>query len=188
MMFVTWKYVSKWNVLNFLTNHISIMYRGWTSTESHWNFNQLWLKTCITTVTVTFEDWTFHNSLVVEYSARWKHVLIYAFCEKNPGIYFNVKQLVLQCEFLRFENLLTYLRTVPTIVIAHAFCTSPDTRISYCQCLLIQGYFCTEIYPEKIDLSKYAWYPKRKLRLTMHFWEIIKLQFEKQHLTLLCIL
>ena len=35
-----------------------------------------------------------------------------------------------------------YLRTVPTIVIAHTFCASPDTRISYRECLLIQGYFC----------------------------------------------
>jgi len=32
------------------------------------------------------------------------------------------------------------LRTVPTIVIAHTFCASPDTRISYRQCLLIQVY------------------------------------------------
>ena len=77
---------------------------------------------------------------------------------------------------------------VPTIVIAHAFCTSPATRISYCQYLLIQGYFCTEIYPEKVELSKYAWYPKRKLGLTTHFSGIIKLPFEKQPLTLLCIL
>ena len=34
------------------------------------------------------------------------------------------------------------LRTVPTIVIAHTFCASQDTRISYQLCLLIQGYFC----------------------------------------------
>ena len=34
------------------------------------------------------------------------------------------------------------LRMVPTIVIAHTFCASPDTRISYRQYLLIQGYFC----------------------------------------------
>ena len=34
------------------------------------------------------------------------------------------------------------LRTVPTIVTAHTFCASPDTRISYRQCLLIQGSFC----------------------------------------------
>ena len=34
------------------------------------------------------------------------------------------------------------LRTVPTIVTAHTFCASPDTRISNRQCLLIQGYFC----------------------------------------------
>ena len=35
-----------------------------------------------------------------------------------------------------------FLRTVPTFVTAHTFCASPDTRISYRQCLLIQGYFC----------------------------------------------
>ncbi|XP_074622539.1 uncharacterized protein LOC141880857 [Acropora palmata] len=29
---------------------------------------------------------------------------------------------------------LYHLRTVPTIVIAHTFCASPDTRISYRQC------------------------------------------------------
>ena len=34
------------------------------------------------------------------------------------------------------------LRMVPTIVIVHTFCASPDTQISYRQCLLIQGYFC----------------------------------------------
>ena len=34
------------------------------------------------------------------------------------------------------------LRTVPTIVIAHTFCASPDTRISYRRCLLIQRYYC----------------------------------------------
>ena len=30
----------------------------------------------------------------------------------------------------------------PTIVIAGTFCASPDTRLSYLRCLLIQGYFC----------------------------------------------
>ena len=43
-------------------------------------------------------------------------------------------------------------------------------------------------YPEKVDLSKYSWYPKRKLGVTMHFSEIVKLQFEKERHTLLCIL
>ena len=38
--------------------------------------------------------------------------------------------------------ILSDLRTVPTIVAAHTFCASPDTRISYRQCLLLQGYFC----------------------------------------------
>ena len=32
----------------------------------------------------------------------------------------------------------TELRTVPTIVIAHTLCASPDTRISSRQCLLVQ--------------------------------------------------
>ena len=40
------------------------------------------------------------------------------------------------CDFDTFN-----LRTVPTIVIAHTLCASPDTRISYRRCLLIQGYF-----------------------------------------------
>ena len=40
------------------------------------------------------------------------------------------------------HELFASLRTVPTIVTAHTFCASPDTRISHRQCLLIQGYFC----------------------------------------------
>ena len=91
---------------------------------------------------------------------------------------------------LRTRGLFAYfLRTVPTIVIVHTFCASLDTRISYRQCLLIQGYFCAVWNcPEKVDLGKYSCYPKRKLGVTMHFWEIIKLQFEKERHTLLCIL
>ena len=80
------------------------------------------------------------------------------------------------------------LRTVPTIVIAHMFCASQDTRISYRRCLLIQGYFCAvQNYAEKAELSKCSWYPKRKLGVTLHI-EIIKLQFGKERLPLLCIL
>ena len=36
------------------------------------------------------------------------------------------------------------LRTVPTIVTAHTFCASRDTRVSYGWCLLIQEYFCAD--------------------------------------------
>ena len=43
-------------------------------------------------------------------------------------------------------------------------------------------------YAEKAELSKCSWYPKRKLGVTTHFSEIIKLEFGKEHLTLLCIL
>ena len=69
---------------------------------------------------------------------------------------------------------------VPTFVTAHTFCASQDTRVSYGWCLLIQGYFCAvENYAEKVELSKCSWYPKRQFGVTMHFSEIIKLQFGK---------
>ena len=81
------------------------------------------------------------------------------------------------------------LRTVPIIVIAHTFCASRDTRISYRGCLLIQGYFCAaQNYPEKAELRKCSWYRKRTLGVTTHFSEIIKLEFGKELHTLLCIL
>ena len=41
---------------------------------------------------------------------------------------------------------------------------------------------------EKAALSKCSWYPKRKLGVTTHFLEIIKLQFGKERHTWLCIL
>ena len=78
---------------------------------------------------------------------------------------------------------------MPTIVIAHTFCASRDTKISYRRCLLIHDYFCAvQNYAEKTELSKFSWYPKRKLGVTMHFSEIIKLQLGKERHTLLCIL
>ena len=79
---------------------------------------------------------------------------------------------------------------MPTIIIAHTFCASRDTRISYGWCLLIQGYFFVfQNYAEKEELSKCSWYLKRKLGVTTHFSEIIKLQFiGKERHTLLCIL
>ena len=40
----------------------------------------------------------------------------------------------------------------------------------------------------KTDLSKGYWYRKRKLGLTIHFSEIMKLQFGKKCHTLFCIL
>ena len=36
-------------------------------------------------------------------------------------------------------SIIVRLRTVPTIVTAHTFCASRDTRVSYGWCLLIQG-------------------------------------------------
>ena len=81
------------------------------------------------------------------------------------------------------------LRAVTTIVIAHTFCASRDTRISYQRCLLIWGNFrAVQNYAEITERSQFSLYPKRKLGVTMHFSEIIKLQFGKECHTLLCIL
>ena len=53
----------------------------------------------------------------------------------------------------------------------------------------MQGHFCAvQHYAEKAELSKCSCYPKRKLRVAMHFSEIIKLQFGKERHTLLSIL
>ena len=43
---------------------------------------------------------------------------------------------------LKTSKICHILRTVPTIVIAHTFCASRDTRVSFRWCSLIQGYFC----------------------------------------------
>ena len=60
---------------------------------------------------------------------------------------------------------------------------------SYWWCFQTQWYFCAvQNYPLKVDLCKCHWYPKRKYGVTMHFWAIIMLQFEKERHTLLCIL
>ena len=76
----------------------------------------------------------------------------------------------------QLANFPCLLRTVPTIVIAHTVCASRGTRISYGWCLLTQGYFCAvQNYAEKAELSKCSCYPKRKVAVTMHFSEIIKL-------------
>ena len=47
------------------------------------------------------------------------------------------------------------LRTVPTIVTAHTFCASGDTRVSYEWCLLLQGYFfaCFKTMRRKQNLA-----------------------------------
>ena len=37
-----------------------------------------------------------------------------------------------------------------------------------------------ELHYEKAELSKYSWYPKRNLGVTMHLSEIINLQFGKK--------
>ena len=55
--------------------------------------------------------------------------------------------------------------------------------------LINTGIFCVvQNYAEKAELSKCSWYPKRKLGVIMDFSEKIKLQFGKEHHTLLCIL
>ena len=56
------------------------------------------------------------------------------------------------------------LRTVPTIVTAHTFCASRDTKVSYGWFLLIQEYFCAvktvrkkQNLPNALGISKENW-------------------------------
>ena len=60
-------------------------------------------------------------------------------CSLSLGVYGN---FVSHNYYVFLDELLVNLRTVPTIVIAHTFHASPDTRISYRWCLVLQGYFC----------------------------------------------
>ena len=76
---------------------------------------------------------------------------------------------------------------MPIIVIAHTFCASRDTRISYRRCLFIQGYFCAvQNYAEEAELNKCSWYPKENWGDPRSFQ--MKLQFGKERHTSLCIL
>ena len=69
-------------------------------------------------------------------------------CQKMKNV--RAKRAKIVFSIVKYANLWGFccrrprgcLRTVHTIVIAHMFCASSDTRISYRQCLLIQGYFC----------------------------------------------
>ena len=71
-------------------------------------------------------------------------------CQLSVGnLLVDYRPMDLQGAVLRFYRVsqaylchVTVLRTVPTIVTAHTFCTFRDTRVSYGWCLLIKGYFC----------------------------------------------
>ena len=69
----------------------------------------------------------------------WLHIHGVHECEKQwPSLWKNnCYKFSFSKEALSHDQ----LRTVPTIVTAHTFCTSWDTRVSYGWCLLIQGYF-----------------------------------------------
>ena len=89
--------------------------------------------------------------------------------------------------YKRYLDVISF--SVSTVVTAHRFCASRDTRISYRRRSLIQGYFCAvQNHAEKAELSKCSWHPKRNLGVTMHFSKIIKLHFGKERHTLFCIL
>jgi len=68
--------------------------------------------------------------------SEWRNFFMYII----SGRKIHLKSLLYRLPLI--NGLYTALRTVPTVVIAHTFCASLDTWISYRQCLLIQGYFC----------------------------------------------
>lgn len=63
------------------------------------------------------------------------------------------------------------LRTVPNTVIAHTFGASKHSGFLSVMLTDTGIFLCVYNYPEKVDLSRYAWYPKTKLGVTMRFWE-----------------
>ena len=76
-----------------------------------------------------------------------------------------------------------FLRTVLTIVIAHMFFASRNTQDSYgdaCNAkIFLRGLkLCRENRTKQVLLIS-----KKKIGATMHFSEIIKLQFGKEHHT-----
>ena len=94
-------------------------------------------------VLLTFIRWIQLSFGVYDWSPEVWPFQIKATEEYFPVVLFILLYKVVQSfEFVGQILKYDHLRTVPTIVIAHMFCASPDTRISYRQCLLIQGSFC----------------------------------------------
>ena len=61
----------------------------------------------------------------------------------NTGVLSNLQQSIkFTSIFCSVDHNCCCLRTVPAFVIAHTFCASRDTQVSYGWCLLLQGYFC----------------------------------------------
>ena len=178
----------------------------WTNWKPlYWNFSAL--------IDFTSGDYYAITTLAVFPFSKWSQAILSRWQTKNiENAYFLNNQLcnytktiihlrldpsrlrriiVKYCCFVAFSltNASYILRTVPTIVIAHTFCASPDTRVFYRWCLLMQEYFFRGLkLCRKSSLRKYSWYPKTKLGVTMHSLEIIKLKFEKERHTFLCIL
>ena len=136
-------------------------------------------------------------------------MLVYKIWNFRGALFYHSNQLQ-ECD----SSTPLQLTTVPTIVTAQTFCASRDTRASnlvprahmswrwpkdtWALETRLSGFLWVVptntgiflralIYAEKAKLSKWFWYPKRKVGVTMHFSEIIKLQFGKKRHTLLCI-
>jgi len=125
--------------------------------EWHWGWGQVGKEKC--SLPLPFNNFTglkqncliIHTLKQTRSAVKIKTMLVYSYCPLNPGyIAFpwslahssppNLQFSYWQYQVGEYSNLI--LRTVPTIVTAHMFCASSDTRISYRQCLLIHGYFC----------------------------------------------
>ena len=71
---------------------------------------------------------------------------------------------------------------MPPFATAHVFCVSWDgpRKLGFLTAVHKQRYVCVVyIYAREADLGKGYWNLKRKLGATMHFSEIIKLQYVK---------
>ena len=85
--------------------------------------------------------------------------------------------------FLSEGCLIERLRTVATLATAHTFCASRDglRKSGFLTAVPAKTkiFFVVYNYAGKVDISKGYCNAKRKLEVTTHFSEIIKVRFEK---------
>ena len=74
---------------------------------------------------------------------------------------------------------------MPSSASAHTFYAFLETWFFFCLFFFKRRFYFCAVYndTDKGKLSKVYWDPKRKLRLTAHFSEIIKIQFGKNAIT-----
>ena len=117
--------------------------------------------------------------MVFSTSANYKGDTFSSFIHVKGGAYYYFCAYVLRIS--RYSDFLSAVLNNTEIDVIK--------RVNKGRITTVKGYFCTvQNYAEKTQLRKFSWYLKRKLGVTIHFSEIIKLQLGKELHTLICIL